>query len=114
MNQKIIWISIIVTFILISIIVVPYTDYPLHHELHTISTFIAIILSGLAFKAYVNYKITKLLFSGFAFLAFGIAEGLEIVYDVEHEGDFLGVSAIRDYIIIIGLSLFALGTIPKK
>ena len=114
MNAKIIWISIIVTFILISIIVVPYTDYPLHHELHTISTFIAIILSGLAFKAYVNYKITKLLFSGFAFLAFGIAEGLEIVYDVEHEGDFLGVSAIRDYIIIIGLSLFALGTIPKK
>jgi len=114
MNTKIIWISIIVTFILISIIVVPYTDFPLHHELHTISTFIAIILSGLAFKAYVNYKITKLLFSGFAFLAFGIAEGLEIVYDVEHEGDFLGVSAIRDYIIIIGLSLFALGTIPKK
>ena len=114
MNTKIIWISIIVTFILISIIVVPYTDYPLHHELHTISTFIAMILSGLAFKAYVNYKITKLLFSGFAFLAFGIAEGLEIVYDVEHEGDFLGVSAIRDYIIIIGLSLFALGTIPKK
>ena len=114
MNTKIIWISIIVTFILISIIVVPYTDFPLHHELHTISTFIAIILSGLAFKAYVNYKITKLLFSGFAFLAFGIAEGLEIVYDVEHESDFLGVSAIRDYIIIIGLSLFALGTIPKK
>ena len=114
MNTNIIWISIIVTFILISIIVVPYTDFPLHHELHTISTFIAIILSGLAFKAYVNYKITKLLFSGFAFLAFGIAEGLEIVYDVEHEGDFLGVSAIRDYIIIIGLSLFALGTIPKK
>ena len=114
MNTKIIWISIIVTFILISIIVVPYTDFPLHHELHTISTFIAIILSGLAFKAYVNYKITKLLFSGFAFLVFGIAEGLEIVYDVEHESDFLGVSAIRDYIIIIGLSLFAFGTIPKK
>ena len=114
MNTKIIWISIIVTFILISIIVVPYTDFPLHHELHTISTFIAIILSGLAFRAYLKYKITKLLFSGFAFLAFGIAEGLEIVYDVEHESDFLGVSAIRDYIIIIGLSLFALGTIPKK
>ena len=114
MNQKIIWISIIVTFILISIIVVPYTDFPLHHELHTISTFIAIILSGLAFKAYVNYKITRLLFSAFAFLAFGIAEGIEIIYDVEHEGDFFGVSAIRDYIIIAGLSLFALGTIPKK
>jgi hypothetical protein len=114
MNTKIIWISIIVTFILISVIVILYTDYPFHHELHTISTFIAMILAGLAFRAYLNYKITRLLFSGFAFLAFGIAEGLEIVYDVEHESDFLGVSAIRDYIIIIGLSLFALGTIPKK
>ena len=114
MNQKIIWISIIAMFILVSTVVLLNTDYPIHHELHTVSAFIAIILSGLAFKAYVNYKITKLLFSGFAFLAFGIAEGLEIVYDVEHESDFLGVSAIRDYIIIIGLSLFAFGTIPKK
>ena len=114
MNTKIIWISIIVTFILISIIVVPYTDFPLHHELHTVSTFIAIILAGLAFRAYLNYKITRLLFSAFAFLAFGISEGIEIIYDVEHEGDFFGVTSIRDYIIIIGLSLFALGTLPKK
>ena len=114
MNTKIIWISIIVTFILISVIVVPYTDYPLHHELHTISTFIAIILAILSFKGYINYKINRRLFSTIAFLAFGIAEGIEIVYDVEHEGDFFGVTAIRDYIIIAGLSLFALGTIPKK
>ena len=106
--------SIIAIFIVISILVLLYTDYPIHHELHTISAFIAIILAGLAFKAYINYKLTRLLFSGFAFLAFGIAEGLEIVYNVEYEGDFLGVSAIRDYIIIIGLSLFAAGTIPKK
>ena len=106
--------SIIAIFIVISILVLLYTDYPIHHELHTISAFIAIILAGLAFKAYINYKLTRLLFSGFAFLAFGIAEGLEIVYNVEYEGDFLGVSAIRDYIIIIGLSLFAVGTIPKK
>ena len=114
MNQKIIWISVITLFLIISTLVLLYTDYPIHHELHTVSTFIAIILSGLAFKAYINYKITRLLFSAFAFLAFGIAEGIEVVYDVEHKGDFFGVIAIRDYIIIAGLSLFALGTIPKK
>ena len=114
MNTKIIWISIIVTFILISIIVVPYTDYPLHHELHTISTFIAIILAGLAFRGYINYKTTRLLFSGFAFLAFGISEGIEVIYNLEYHGEVFSPSAIRDYVIIVGLSLFALGTIPKK
>ena len=114
MNQKIIWTSIIILFLIISTLVLLYTDYPIHHELHTVSTFIAIILAGLSFKAYLNYKITRLLFSAFAFLAFGLAEGIEIVYDVEYEGDFFGVTAIRDYIIIVGLSLFALGTIPKK
>ena len=114
MNQKIIWITIIVIFLIISTLVLIYTDYPIHYELHTVSMFIAIILAGLSFRAYKNYKITRLLFSAFAFLAFGIAEGIEIVYDVEYEGDFFGVTAIRDYIIIVGLSLFALGTIPKK
>ena len=114
MNQKIIWIVTIAIFLIVSTLVLLYTDYPIHHELHTVSTFIAIILAGLSFRAYLNYKITRLLFSAFAFLTFGIAEGIEIVYDVEHEGDFFGVTAIRDYIIIAGLSLFALGTIPKK
>ena len=114
MNQKIIWIGTIALFLIVSTLVILYTDYPIHHELHTVSTFIAIILSGLAFRAYLNYKINRLLFSAFAFLVFGIAEGIEIIYDVEHEGDFFGVTAIRDYIIIVGLSLFALGTIPKK
>jgi len=33
---------------------------------------------------------------------------------LEHQGDYLSVPAIRDYVIIVGLSLFALGTIPKK
>ena len=114
MNTKIIWIVTIGIFLFVSTLVLLYTEYPIHHEIHTVSTFMAIILAGFAFKAYFNYKITRLLFSGFAFLAFGIAEGIEIIYDVDHEGDFFVVSAIRDYIIIVGLSLFALGTIPKK
>ena len=114
MNQKIIWISIIALFLIVSTLVLLYTDYPIHHEIHTISTFMAIILAGFAFKAYFNYKITRLLFSGFAFLAFGISEGIEVIYELEHQGDYLSVSAIRDYVIIVGLSLFALGTIPKK
>jgi hypothetical protein len=114
MNQKIIWISIIIAFILVSTTVLLHTDYPIHHELHTISTFIAIILAGLAFRGYINYKITRLLFSGFAFLAFGISEGIEVIYDLEYHGEVFSASAIRDYVIIVGLSLFAFGTIPKK
>ena len=114
MNTKIIWIATIGIFLFVSTLVLLYTEYPIHHEIHTISTFMAMILAGLAFRAYLNYKITRLLFSAFAFLAFGLAEGIEIIYDVEHMGDFFGVTAIRDYIIIAGLSLFALGTIPKK
>ena len=114
MNQKIIWVSIIISFIIISIPVLRYTEHPIHHELHTVSMFLAIILTGFAFRAYLNYKITRLLFSGFAFVAFGISEGIEVLYDLEYHGDIFSVTAIRDYTIIIGLSLFALGTIPKK
>ena len=114
MNQKIIWVSIIIIFTVTSIPILLYTEHPIHHELHTISTFLAIILAGFAFKAYLKYKITRLMFSGFAFLAFGISEGIEVIYDLEYHGDIFSVTAIRDYVIIIGLSLFALGTIPKK
>ena len=114
MEQKIIWISIIIIFTIVSVVVLLTTEYPIHHELHTISTFAAIILAGLAFRGYINYKITRLLFSGFAFLAFGISEGIEVVYDLEYHGEVFSASAIRDYVIIVGLSLFALGTIPKK
>ena len=114
MNTKIIWIATIGMFLFVSTLVLLYTEYPIHHEIHTVSTFMAIILAGFAFRAYFNYKITRLLFSGFAFLAFGISEGIEVIYDLEHQGDYLSVPAIRDYVIIVGLSLFALGTIPKK
>ena len=82
--------------------------------MHTISTFLAIFLAILAFRAYKNYKINKLLFSAFAFIAFGISEGIETIYETEYHDEPFEISEIRDYIIIAGLSLFALGTIPKK
>ena len=114
MYTKSIWIVTIGMFLFVSTLVLLYTEYPIHHEIHTVSTFMAIILAGFAFKAYFNYKITRLLFSGFAFLAFGISEGIEVIYDLEYHGEVFSASAIRDYVIIGGLSLFALGTIPKK
>ena len=114
MNQKFFWIGIIGIFLFTSILVVVYTDHPIHREMHTISTFLAIFLAILAFRAYKNYRISRLIFSGFAFMAFGIAEGIEIVYDLEYHDDPIGLNEIRDYIIITGLGLFAAGTIPKK
>jgi hypothetical protein len=54
-----------------------------------------------------------LLFSAFAFLAFGVGEGLEIVFDTEFYDDPFSITEIRDYVIILGLGLFGLGTIPK-
>jgi len=114
LNQRGIWIGVIGIFIIISVLVLLYTNHPIHREMHTVSTFLAIFLAILAFRAYKNYKISRLLFSGFAFIAFGLAEGIEIVYDMEYHDNPLGLNEIRDYIIIIGLSLFALGTIPKN
>ena len=114
MNQKIFWVLIISIFIFISILVVAYSDHPIHREMHTISTFLAIFLAILAFRAYSSYKIPRLLFSGFAFIAFGIAEGIQTVYDLEYHNDPFGLDDVRDYIIIIGLGLFAAGTIPKR
>tara|TARA_B110001454_G_scaffold139257_1_gene129367 strand:- start:286 stop:615 length:330 start_codon:yes stop_codon:yes gene_type:complete len=108
------WIGVIGIFLITSILVLLYTNHPIHREMHTISTFLAIFLAILAFKAYKNYKITKLLFSAFAFIAFGISEGIETLYETEYHDEPFGISEIRDYIIIGGLSLFALGTIPKK
>ena len=114
LNQKILWLGIIASFIIISTLVVMYTNHPIHREMHTVSTFLAIFLAVLSFKAYKNYKISRLLFSGFAFIAFGLAEGIEIIFDLEYHDEPFGLNEIRDYIIITGLSLFAAGTIPKK
>jgi len=114
MNQRIVWIVVIVSFLVTSIVVVTYTNHPIHREIHTISMFLAIFLAILSFKAYVNYKIIRLLFSACAFLLFGISESIETIYEAEYHEEPFGISEIRDYIIIAGLSLFAIGTIPKK
>ncbi|MGY5145786.1 MAG: hypothetical protein ACW9XB_05145 [Candidatus Nitrosopumilus sp. metabat.KBP569_Feb_25m_nospike.7] len=114
MNQRVVWIVVIVSFLVTSIVVLTYTNHPIHREIHTISMFLAMFLAILAFKAYVNYRITRLLFSAFAFLAFGISESIETIYEPDYHEEPFGMSEIRDYVIIAGLSLFAMGTIPKK
>jgi hypothetical protein len=113
MKQNLLWYSIIGLFIFISTIVLFFTKHPLHEELHTIGAFVAVFLAILSFRSYFNYKLHRLLFSAFAFLAFGVGEGMEIVFDTEFEADPLSINEIRDYIIILGLGLFGLGTIPK-
>ena len=113
MNEKLFWYGIIGLFIVVSTIVLFFTKHPLHEELHTVGIFIAIFLAILSFRSYFNYKLHRLLFSGFAFLAFGVGEGLEIVFGVELYDEPFSISEIRDYFIILGLSLFGLGVIPK-
>ena len=113
MKQNLLWYSIIGLFIFISVIVLSFTEHPLHEELHTVGAFVAVFLAILSFRSYFNYKLRRLLFSAFAFLAFGVGEGLEIVFDAEFYDDPFSITEIRDYVIILGLGLFGLGTIPK-
>ena len=75
MNQRTTWIGVIVVFLISSTVVLLYTESTANFAIHVISTFIAIFLSILAFRAYFNYKIMRLLFSAAAFLVFGVAEG---------------------------------------
>lgn len=113
MKQNLPWYGIIGLFILVSVMVLLFTEHPLHEELHTIGAFVAVFLAVLSFRSYFNYKLHRLLFSGFAFLAFGVGEGLEIVFDAEFYNEPFSITEIRDYFIILGLGLFGLGTIPK-
>ena len=89
------------------------TDNPLHEQLHIIGMFLAVILSILSFRAFFNYRLFRLLISAFAFLAFGIAEGVEVVFESEFDSEPFSINEIRDYIIILGLGLFGLGVLPN-
>ena len=112
MNQRTTWIGVIVVFLISSTVALLYTESTANFAIHVISTFIAIFLSILAFRAYFNYKIMRLLFSAAAFLVFGVAEGMELINDIDYHDN--PADEIRDYVMVIGLSLFAIATIPKK
>jgi hypothetical protein len=112
MNQRTSWIAVIVIFLISSTAVLLYTESTQNFAIHVIGTFIAFFLSILSFKAYFSYKIIRALFSAVAFLIFGIVQGIELVNDIEYHDN--PVDEIRDFAMIIGLSLFAIATIPKK
>jgi len=78
--------------------------------MHVLTLYTTLFLALLSFRAFYNYRLTRLLFSGFAFLLFGISEIIEIFDDFEHHDDPFSVNEIRDYVIIGAISLFAAGT----
>lgn len=113
MNENFIWYGVIASFLIVSLFSIISTDNPTHEQLHIIGMFLAIFLSLLSFRAFFNYKLSRLLISAFAFLAFGIAEGVEVIFESEFNYEPLSISEIRDYIIILGLGIFGLGVIPN-
>jgi len=78
--------------------------------MHVLTLYTTLFLALLSFRAFYNYRLTRLLFSGFAFLLFGISEIIEIFDDFEHHDDPFSVNEIRDYVIIGAIALFAIGT----
>ena len=78
--------------------------------MHVLTLYTTLFLALLSFRAFHNYCLTRLLFSGFAFLLFGISEIIEIFDDFEHHDDPFSVNEIRDYVIIGAIALFAAGT----
>jgi len=93
-----------------------FSDNEYHKIIHVLSLFGTIFLAGLSFKAFYNYRIVRMLCAAFAFLLFGGAEGLEIIEDFNREEhkEYDSIDEIRDYFIILGIGVFALGTISSR
>jgi Ca2+/Na+ antiporter len=93
-----------------------FSDNVYHEIIHVLALFGTIFLAGLSFKAFYTYRIVRMLCAAFAFLLFGGAEGLEIIEDFgkEEHKEYDSIAEIRDYFIILGIGVFALGTIPSK
>jgi hypothetical protein len=108
-----IWYIILGSFIILSLVVLTFSNHPIHEEIHAASAFLAIILGALSFKAYFRYRLVRLIFSGLAFMTFGIAEGIQ-VYIVEENMNSPGsLQEIEEYLIVLGLGLFGIGTMVK-
>ena len=110
--QKI-WYIVLTIFIIMSSFVLTFSNHPIHEEIHAASTLLAIILGALSFKAYFNYRITRLIFSGLAFMVFGIAEGFQMYIDQEVGHVEGSLQEIEEYLIVLGLGLFGIGTMVK-
>ena len=93
-----------------------FSDNVYHEIMHVLGLFGIILLAGLAFKSFFTYRIGRLLFAAFAFLLFGGSEAIEIVEDFSREEHkkYDSMDEIRDYLILIGIGLFALGTLYSQ
>ena len=93
-----------------------FSDNVYHEIIHVLGLFGTILLAVLAFKSFFTYRIGRLLFAAFAFLLFGGSEAIEIVEDFSREEHkkYDSMDEIRDYLILIGIGLFALGTLYSQ
>lgn len=82
--------------------------------MHGVILMMSLYLSFLSFKAHYKYKISRLLFTGFAFAVFAISEVIEMIDDINDSGyEELSISDIGDYIVFAAIALFAIGTVYK-
>ena len=93
-----------------------FSDHAHHEIIHGLAFFATIFLALLAFKSYFTYRIGRLLFAALAFLLFGGSEAVEIIEDFNREDhqNYDSLDEVRDYLIIMGIGVFALGTLYSK
>jgi len=108
--------SIIAAIFLISLLCISaffmiYSEHRVHELMHVLTLYATLFLAFLSFRAFYNYRLSRLLFSGFAFIVLGISETVELFDDFEHHDDPFSVNEIRDYIIIAAIALFSVGTV---
>ena len=110
-NNKIIAAIFLLSLIVISVPFVIYSEHREHELMHILTLYATIFLAFLSFRAFYNYRLSRLLFSGFAFLVLGVSETVELFDDFEHHDDPFSINEIRDYIIIAAIALFSVGTV---
>ena len=93
-----------------------FSDHVYHEIMHGLAFFATIFLALLAFKSYFTYRIGRMLFAALAFLLFGGSEAVEIIEDFNREDhqNYDSLDEVRDYLIIMGIGVFALGTLYSK
>jgi len=115
-TEYIIGILFCLSIISLSMFFIIFSDNPYHEIIHVLALFGTIFLAGLSFKSFYTYRIGRLLFAAFAFLLFGGSEAIEIVEDFgrEEHKEYDSMAEIRDYLTIMGIGVFALGTLSSK
>jgi len=115
-NENIIAILFCLGIISLTTFFIIFSDHIYHEIMHGFAFFATIFLALLAFKSYFTYRIGRLLFAALAFLLFGGSEAVEIIEDFNREDhqNYDSLDEVRDYLIIMGIGVFALGTLYSK